>query len=55
MICHISLAVALFNLVLILTVVSRIERRRTSAEATHRMLGSVLRDPANRASTVRSK
>ena len=55
MICHLSLAVALFNLMLILTVIRRIERRRTNAEATDKVLASILNDPAIRARSARSK
>ena len=55
MICHISLAVALFNLVLILTVISRMERRRTTTEATDRVLESILRNPATRAPMARTE
>lgn len=42
-ICHVSLALAIFNLGLILYIIQRAEKRRISAEAVDRMLETILK------------
>ena len=45
MICHLSLAIAIFNLGLILHVIRRTEKRRAQTEAADRLLATILNRP----------
>ena len=47
-ICHLSFALAIFNLLLILYVVRRAEQRRGETEATDQLLRTIVKGQAER-------